>query len=68
MKDRDHFNNYKRSIFALVTSNKEHYQSKTIIMAAGVRDLLPGIENVSNYCGKILFNFPYLLRWMGNAR
>lgn len=53
----------KDQLFALVAPNKEHYQSKTIIIATGVRDLLPGIENISDYCGKSLFNCPYCYGW-----
>jgi len=53
----------KDQLFVLVTSNIEHYQSKPIITATGVRDLVPGIENISDYCGKSLFNCPYCDGW-----
>ena len=49
----------KDQLFELVTSNNELYQSKTIIISTGLRDVLPDIENISDYYGKSLFNCPY---------
>ena len=47
-------------MFELVTSeNDERYQSKTIIIATGLKDVLPNIENISDYYGKSLFHCPY---------
>src|SRR6476619_2764811 len=45
--------------FELVTSEKERYQSKTIIIATGLKDVLPSIENISDYYGRSLFHCPY---------
>ena len=46
--------------FELLTSeNDERYQSKTIIIATGLKDVLPNIENISDYYGKSLFHCPY---------
>jgi len=46
--------------FELVTSeNDEMYQSKTIIISTGLKDILPSIENISDYYGKSLFHCPY---------
>ena len=46
--------------FELVTSeNDERYQSKTIIISTGLKDILPSIENISDYYGKSLFHCPY---------
>ncbi|HSA75067.1 MAG TPA: NAD(P)/FAD-dependent oxidoreductase [Candidatus Nitrosocosmicus sp.] len=53
----------KEQLFELVTSNKEHHQSKTIIISTGLKDMLPDIENISDYYGKSLFNCPYCDGW-----
>jgi thioredoxin reductase len=50
-------------LFNLTTSNNEVYQSKTIIIATGLKDNLPNIENISDYYGKSLFNCPYCDGW-----
>jgi len=49
--------------FELVTSEKERYQSKTIIIATGLKDVLPSIENISDYYGRSLFHCPYCDGW-----
>jgi thioredoxin reductase len=53
----------KEQLFELVASNKEFYQSKTIIISTGLKDVLPDIENISDYYGKSLFNCPYCDGW-----
>jgi thioredoxin reductase len=53
----------KEQLFELVNSNKELHQSKTIIIATGLKDVLPPIENISDYYGKSLFNCPYCDGW-----
>lgn len=53
----------KERLFELVTSDKELYQSKTIIISTGLKDVLPDIENISDYYGKSLFNCPYCDGW-----
>jgi thioredoxin reductase len=50
-------------LFELVTSENELYQSKNIIISSGVKDVLPNIENISDYYGKSLFNCPYCDGW-----
>jgi thioredoxin reductase len=50
-------------LFNLTTSNNEMYQSKTIIIATGLKDNLPIVENISDYYGKSLFNCPYCDGW-----
>jgi thioredoxin reductase len=50
-------------LFELVTSDNERYQSKTIIIATGLKDVLPRIENISDYYGKSLFHCPYCDGW-----
>ena len=53
-------NNNDKQLFELATSeNDERYQSKTIIIATGLKDALPNIENISDYYGKSLFHCPY---------
>ncbi|WP_458719915.1 NAD(P)/FAD-dependent oxidoreductase [Candidatus Nitrosocosmicus sp. R] len=53
----------KDQLFELVTSDNELYQSKTIIISTGLKDVLPDIENISDYYGKSLFNCPYCDGW-----
>ena len=49
--------------FELVTSENVRYQSKTIIISTGLKDVLPNIENISDYYGKSLFHCPYCDGW-----
>ena len=51
--------NGKPSFELLTSENDERYQSKTIIIATGLKDVLPNIENISDYYGKSLFHCPY---------
>ena len=51
--------NDKPSFELLASENDERYQSKTIIIATGLKDVLPNIENISDYYGKSLFHCPY---------
>ena len=53
----------KDQLFELVTSNNGLYQSKTIIISTGLKDVLPDIENISEFYGKSLFNCPYCDKW-----
>jgi thioredoxin reductase len=48
-----------KSLFELVTSEDERYQSKNIIVSTGLKDVLPTIDNISDYYGKSLFHCPY---------
>ncbi len=50
-------------VFELDTPEKELYQSKTIIISSGLKEILPNIENISDYYGKSLFNCPYCDGW-----
>jgi thioredoxin reductase len=50
-------------LFELVTSDKELYHSKNIIISSGLKDVLPEIENISDFYGKSLFNCPYCDGW-----
>ncbi|MEJ7640728.1 MAG: NAD(P)/FAD-dependent oxidoreductase, partial [Candidatus Nitrosocosmicus sp.] len=49
--------------FDLITSNGGKYQSKTIILSTGLKDVLPDIDNLSKFYGKSLFNCPYCDGW-----
>src|SRR6476620_11218285 len=52
--------NNEQLLFELVTlENDERYQSKTIIIATGLKDVLPSIDNISDYYGRSLFHCPY---------
>src|SRR5439155_9321758 len=55
--------NNNRPSFELVTSENERYQSRTIIISTGLKDVLPNIENISYYYGKSLFHCPYCDGW-----
>jgi thioredoxin reductase len=59
----DKNNNNEQLLFELVTSENERYQSKTIIISTGLKDVLPNIENISDYYGKSLFHCPYCDGW-----
>jgi thioredoxin reductase len=53
-----------KPLFEVVTSeNNERYQSKTIIISTGLRDVLPRIDNISDYYGRSLFHCPYCDGW-----
>ena len=57
-------NNSNEPLFELITSeNNERYQSKTIIISTGLRDVLPSIDNISDYYGRSLFHCPYCDGW-----
>lgn len=49
--------------FELVTSMGEKYQSKTIIISTGLKEILPSIDNISDFYGKSLFSCPYCDGW-----
>jgi thioredoxin reductase len=53
----------KKSKIELVTSKKERYESKTIIISTGLKDVLPSIDNIHDYYGKSLFHCPYCDGW-----
>jgi thioredoxin reductase len=54
------------SVFELVTSDNELYQSKTIIISTGLKDVLPRIENISLLWQEFI-SLP-LLWWLGVTR
>jgi thioredoxin reductase len=50
-------------LFELVASDKDLYQSRNILISSGLKDVLPNIENITDYYGKSLFNCPYCDGW-----
>jgi thioredoxin reductase len=55
--------NNNTQLFELVTSENERFQSKTIIISTGLKDVLPSIDNISDYYGRSLFHCPYCDGW-----
>jgi thioredoxin reductase len=55
--------NNNKPLFELATSENEQYQSKTIIISTGLKDVLPSIDNISDYYGRSLFHCPYCDGW-----
>ncbi len=55
--------NKNQITFELVTSMGEKYQSKTIIISTGLKEILPSIDNISDFYGKSLFSCPYCDGW-----
>ena len=45
----------KNKMFELVTSEREKYYSKTIIISTGLKDILPGIETFLTFMGRVYF-------------
>jgi thioredoxin reductase len=57
-------NNSNEPLFELlILENNERYKSKTIIISTGLRDILPSIDNISDYYGRSLFHCPYCDGW-----
>lgn len=53
----------QESFFELVADNGEMFRSRTIILATGLKEVLPGIDGISEYYGKSLFSCPYCDGW-----
>ncbi|HZR43689.1 MAG TPA: NAD(P)/FAD-dependent oxidoreductase [Ktedonobacteraceae bacterium] len=49
--------------FELVADNGEIVQARTIILATGLKETLPGIDGIHDYYGKSLFSCPYCDGW-----
>jgi thioredoxin reductase len=52
-----------KPLFEMATLENERYQSRTIIISTGLKDVLPSIDNISDYYGKSLFHCPYCDGW-----
>lgn len=55
--------NGEESGFALATDDGATAQARTIILATGLRESLPGIPGIRDYYGKSLFSCPYCDGW-----
>lgn len=49
--------------FELVASNGTVFHAKTIILATGLKEILPAIEGIHDFYGKSLFGCPYCDGW-----
>jgi thioredoxin reductase len=49
--------------FEVVTTQGEHFQAKTVLLATGLKDVLPEIDGIHDYYGKSLFACPYCDGW-----
>lgn len=49
--------------FELVTEEGEPIQAKKIILATGIKEIHPSVENLMEYYGKSLFSCPYCDGW-----
>src|SRR5689334_22506878 len=49
--------------FEVVANNGEVVQARTIILATGLKDILPAIDDIHDYYGKSLFSCPYCDGW-----
>ncbi|WP_028608463.1 NAD(P)/FAD-dependent oxidoreductase [Paenibacillus harenae] len=49
--------------FMLRTGNGVIYRSRTVILAAGLKETLPQVPGISGYYGKSLFSCPYCDGW-----
>jgi thioredoxin reductase len=49
--------------FEVATGEGERFQAKTILLATGLKDVLPDIEGIHDYYGKSLFVCPYCDGW-----
>ncbi|MBB3111644.1 thioredoxin reductase [Paenibacillus phyllosphaerae] len=49
--------------FELITSTGEQVQARKVILAAGLKEVLPEIEGIREFYGKSLFNCPFCDGW-----
>jgi thioredoxin reductase len=49
--------------FKLVADNGQTFFARTIILATGLKDVLPAIDGICDYYGKSLFSCPYCDGW-----
>jgi thioredoxin reductase len=49
--------------FEVVATQGEHFQAKTILLATGLKDVLPEVAGIHDYYGKSLFACPYCDGW-----
>lgn len=51
------------SSFQLVTENGELYEARKVILATGLKEILPPVPGIHDYYGKSLFSCPYCDGW-----
>lgn len=51
------------AIFQLITETGIVFQARTIILATGLKEILPSINGIHDYYGKSLFSCPYCDGW-----
>jgi thioredoxin reductase len=51
------------SLFALYTADKKIFYSKKIVVATGLRDLIPALEGIEEFYGRSVFHCPYCDGW-----
>lgn len=55
--------NKQKDSFELVANDGTVFQAKTIILATGLKEILPAIDGIHEYYGKSLFSCPYCDGW-----
>jgi len=58
----------EEQIFKVMTINKDIYFSKKLIIATGLKDKLPNIENFESFYGKSIFPCPFCDGWEHKER
>ncbi|BBH22874.1 hypothetical protein Back11_42190 [Paenibacillus baekrokdamisoli] len=53
----------EKDVFSLVTEKGERYQARKIILATGLKEILPSVNGLPDYYGKSLFSCPYCDGW-----
>ncbi|MBP1989906.1 NAD(P)/FAD-dependent oxidoreductase [Paenibacillus eucommiae] len=53
----------ENSVFTLVTEKGHSFEAKKIILATGLKEVLPELDRVKEYYGKSLFNCPFCDGW-----
>ncbi|UJF36511.1 NAD(P)/FAD-dependent oxidoreductase [Paenibacillus hexagrammi] len=49
--------------FRITTENGEQYEAKTVLLATGLKNILPAVEGIEDFYGKSLFSCPYCDGW-----
>ncbi|MBB2481785.1 NAD(P)/FAD-dependent oxidoreductase [Bacillus sp. APMAM] len=51
------------SLFQLITQEGKSYLSRKILIASGLKESLPNVNNIKDYYGKSIFSCPYCDGW-----
>jgi thioredoxin reductase len=49
--------------FELVANNRETFRARTVILATGLKEILPAVDGIHDFYGKSLFCCPYCEGW-----